>query len=169
MRPGENPGTATRPGIPAEFAAEFEASPFLSSLAEAVGAAKESKLKERAPGKFYAANQANFQGDPNLRISHEAAQPGGEVEISPADYLSTEHERQTVSLPDVIDPFIDLSARELRDGRVELQQWQADGGLEKLQTALAQNDPEHERVKRAPMTLTNVCLILFQRIGYERV
>jgi hypothetical protein len=79
---------------------------------------------------------------PDSTSSVEAARPGREIEVPPPDFLSAEHESQTASPPDVIAPFIDLSASQLRDGRVELQQWQADGGAEKLQTALAQTDPE---------------------------
>ena len=167
--PGEAQRTATTSAIPQEFAGEFAASSFLSNAGEAVGSSQASEFKKLAPERFYGSNQANFYGVPELRISQEpsssqsiaqgtvpaevaqapssassveTAQPRREIKVSMPDLLSAEDGQQTAVLPDVIDPLMDLSARELRDGRVELQQWLADGGSEKLQTALEQTDPE---------------------------
>lgn len=143
---------------------------FLDNLSQAIDAAADSKLRERAPDKFDEANQANFDGDASLRVPSEqfnsyfkgkgidpadvakglgstnyteAVMSGGDVEIPPADFLSKlDPEHQKALLPDIIDPSSGLTARQHQEGLAELQEWASGGGAEKLAADTAAADAE---------------------------
>lgn len=145
-------------------------SPYLSNLSQAVEAAASSALRERAPDKFYEANQTNFDGDPSLRIPVdkfdeyfkgqamdprtvanglgssnyvEAAMSGGDVEVPPAGFLSKlDPAHQRALLTDIVDPSTGLTARQDQEGRAELEQWVTSGAAAKLVSDFAAADAE---------------------------
>lgn len=164
------PVTQAPASIPPEFANEFRASPFLSNLAGAVDVREQSQLAKLAPDKFHEANQANFEGDPSIRIPAdkfseyftgkgqepgqvasgldstnyaEAVLSGGDVEIPAPSFLSKlDPEHQKTLLPDVKDPNWNMTAREFQEGRAELEQWATGGGVEKLSAEMDAADAE---------------------------
>lgn len=158
------------PAVPEAYAQQFNSSPYLRNVAEAVNSTEASALRERSPDKFYEATQAHFEGDQSIRIpaqqfadyfrskqfdpsavaDHigatnyaEAVMSGGDVEVHPADFLSgLDPEHQKALLPDVVDPATGLSARQHQEGREDLEKWVTDGGADKLLNETQATDAE---------------------------
>lgn len=149
---------------------QVSSSPFLDNLSQAIDASDASKLRERAPDKFYEATQAHFEGDAGLRIPSdafsdyfkskgidpatlaqelgatnytEAVLSGGDVQIPPADFLSKlDSEHQKGLQQDIVDPATGMTARQHQDSREDLQQWVASGGADKMVADAAAVDAE---------------------------
>lgn len=143
---------------------------FGDHIAQAVDAAADSKLRARSPEKFQEAMQAVFAGDQSLRIPSEqftsyftgkgmdpaevakglgstnypeAVLSGGDVEVTPADFLSKlDPEHQKALLPHIVDPSTGLTATQHQEGLAELQEWATNGGAEKLAAETAAADAE---------------------------
>jgi hypothetical protein len=154
-------------GLPGQIG---EASAHQQALADIVAAVKESKLRERSPEAFQQLMDAQFEGHESLRIpaqdfvnyfqdrkldpaamAHqlgvtnlaEAAEAGSDLEIPAANYTGRlDPEHQEGLLPDVKNPGMDVTPRQMEAGQAELQDWAAKGGVEKLMTEFAQADAE---------------------------
>lgn len=154
---------------------------FGPSLANAVAEAEASKLRERSPEKFAESMQHVFDGAASLQIPAEefgayfrekgldpaevaaglgstnyaeAALSGGNVEVSPADFLAKlDPEHQKALLQDVIDPSTGMSPRQTQQAGDELQAWMTGGGAAKLAQEMAAADaetqasPEYQELK----------------------
>jgi hypothetical protein len=133
---------------------------FRQSMSDTVNAVEASKLRPRSPEAFQQFANAQFEGDPSLRIPaqdfvnyfaekkldpavaanqvgvtnlEEAAAAGSDLEIPKENFfgkLDPEHQKGLLS--DVIDPSTDLSARQAESGRQELEQLGTPEGTEKL-------------------------------------
>lgn len=143
---------------------------FFEDMANIVTSAEQSKLRARSPEKFQEALSQIFDGQQSLRIPSEqfetyfqgknidamqvaqqlgvtnyaeAKLSGGDVEISPADFIGKlDPEHQKGLLGDVVNPSTGMTLNEQRDGEAELQKWVASGGPEKLSADTAQADAE---------------------------
>ncbi len=150
--------------------AAFEGVGLIDHVRGMTDAVEQSKLRARSPEKFQEALGKIFEGDESLRIPaedfvnyfhdkqldpaamanqvgvtnlEEAAAAGTDLEIPKANFLGKlDPEHQKGLLPDIVDPATEMTARQAQAGRAELEQWIADGGVQKLQAEYAQADAE---------------------------
>lgn len=164
---GESP--ATVPAVVSPATVPVAGSPYFGNLSEAISSVAESELRDRAPEVFNDGLQNVFGGD-TIRVSRPAfddhflsksmnpeavkaelgatnsadvAAADGYVEVPTARYLGKlATEDQQGLLPNVLDPTSGLTLSQHQADIKAVQQWVADGGMEKLQAELEQTDPE---------------------------
>lgn len=166
---GENLGSAAIEGAAVQGGMHFGTS-FLDSVGETIGEVENSKLRMRSQEKFQEAMENHFAGDASFRIPAqefvnyfvdkdidpaamaakvgaknliEAANAGTDLEIPKESYFSQlEPDHQRGLLQDIVDPATEMTGRQSAEGRRELQDWIANGGVEKLQADFAAADAE---------------------------
>lgn len=166
---GYDPNRGLFEGLPQSIAsmAAYEGVGAIGRITDAVAA---SKLRTRSPEAFQQSMNENFAGDESLRVPaqdfvnyfqdkkldpaamasglgvtnlDEAAAAGSDLEIPKASFFGKlDPEHQKGLQPDIVDPVTGITMRQAQGGREELQQWQAGGGIEKLQAEYAQADAE---------------------------